>query len=222
MDKYLNRQEAGKVLAQELIAYKNKPVLILALPRGGVPIAYEIAKQLQAPLDVFIVRKLGVPGHEEFAMGAMAVGEVILLNEGIIKQLNISNQEVQQVISKEKNELARRQKAYRDDLAFPSLVDNTVILVDDGIATGATISAAIQALKKLNPKEIIVAVPVAEKSILKQISTLVDKVVCPHCPEIFHAVGNWYEHFDQTSDEEVCSLLKKAKLALASSTGDAS
>lgn len=212
MDRYLNREDAGKRLAKELSAYAHTPELIvLALPRGGVPVAYEIAKSLHAPLDVFIVRKLGVPGHEELAMGAIAMGGTSVLNDHIIRELRISPEAIKRVTQEEQKELERRMQVYRDKQAFPGLENHTIILVDDGIATGATIRAAIAALKKHKPAKLIIAVPVAEKSTCEKLSSLVDEIICPLRPLYFNAVGAWYEIFDQTSDEEVRSLLKKAK-----------
>lgn len=220
MEKYLNRQQAGKTLAQELLDYADNPnVLILALPRGGVPIGFEIAKQLHTPLNVFIVRKLGIPGYEELAMGAIASNNIIYLNQNIINQLGINQADLAEVIQKENKELARREAAYRGHQPLHSLQDKIIILVDDGIATGATMAIAIKALRKLKPKNIIVAVPVAEKEISKEISSLVDKLVCPLHPEPFQAVGSWYHYFDQTSDEEVKTLLKKANEYLTGSKG---
>lgn len=212
MDRYLNREDAGKQLAKELAIGKKLPEpLVLALPRGGVPVAYEIAKTLHAQLDVFVVRKLGVPGHEELAMGAIAMGGISVLNDSIIRELRISPEAIKRVMQAEQQEVERRIANYRGTQAFPVIRDRTVILVDDGIATGATIRAAITALKKEEPASIIVAVPVAEKSICEKLAQTVDLLICPLRPLYFHAVGAWYEHFEQTSDEEVRSLLIKAK-----------
>ena len=221
MDRYLNRESAGKILAQELDVYaKNPNTIVLALPRGGVPVAYEIAKALQAPLDVFVVRKLGVPGHEELAMGAIAMGGISILNENIIRDLQISPEAIKRVSQAEQKELERRVQAYRGKLPFPELKNRIVILVDDGIATGATIRAAVAALKKIGPAKLIVAVPVAEKSMCEKLTLLADQLLCPLCPLYFNAVGAWYDDFGQTSDEEVCSLLKKAKQFLKPKSGD--
>jgi putative phosphoribosyl transferase len=211
MDRYLDREAAGKVLAQELGSYAHKPeTLVLGLPRGGVPVAFEIAKALSAPLDVFIVRKLGVPGQEELAMGAIAMGGISVLNENIIRDLKISPEAIKRVTQVEQKELERRIQTYRGSQPFPQLENRILILVDDGIATGATIRAAITALKKANPAKLIIAVPVAEKSMCEKLALMVDKMICPLRPLYFNAVGAWYEDFGQTSDEEVCSLLKKA------------
>lgn len=208
MFKFLNREEAGKVLADHLMNYANKPdVIVLGLPRGGVPVANQIAKRLKAPLDVFIVRKLGVPGHSELAMGAIAMDNVTIFNQEIINSLNVSDEEIKRVIETERSELKRRELSYRGHKSFPAIKDKTVILVDDGIATGATMRAAIMALKQLQPKKMIVAVPVAEAEMHKQMLTLVDEFICPLQVKDFFAVGNWYQTFDQTTDEEVHQLL---------------
>lgn len=211
MEKYLNRQHAGLTLAKALSAYADRDdVIVLALPRGGVPVAYEIALALHLPLDVFIVRKLGVPGHEELAMGAIAMGDAIVFNEDIINELNIDRNDIETVIANESSELKRREIAYRGNRPFPSMLDKTVILVHDGIATGATIRAAIKALRGLNPKSIIVAVPVAAKETCDHLSLQVDQLYCPLRPIQFYAVAAWYQDFSQTEDEEVSTLLTEA------------
>lgn len=211
MDRYSNRREAGEILATQLAAYASRDdVIVLALPRGGVPVAFEIAKALLAPLDVFIVRKLGVPGHSELAMGAIAIGGATVFNEDIIEDLQISQEAIQKVIKDEKKELDRRSLVYRGDKPFPQLENKIVILVDDGIATGATIRAAITSLKEFKPARIIVAVPVADKKICQQLSPIVDELICPLQPTQLYAVGGWYEDFSQTEDEEVFLLLNKA------------
>lgn len=212
MEKYQDRRQAGQVLAQALDAYADRDdVIVLALPRGGVPVAYEIAKALNAPLDVFIVRKLGVPGHTELAMGAIAMGGVTVFNQAIIEQLNISQDNIDSVIESEKSELKRRELAYRGDHPHPILTNKSVLLIDDGIATGATMRAAIKALKLSHAKELIVAVPVAAKDTCDEIATLVDQLYCPLRPIYFHAVGEWYDDFSQTEDDEVHTLLKDAQ-----------
>lgn len=215
MERYINRQQAGQYLAQYLQSYaRRKDVIVLALPRGGVPVGYEIAKELHVALDVFIVRKIGVPGHSELAMGAIAMGGAKVFNDEIISGLQISNEEIETVIQKEQQELKRREIAYRGDHTFPSVKDKVVILVDDGIATGATMRAAILALRQMHVAKLIVAVPVAAKDICSTLSMMegVDEFVCPLQPALFYAVGAWYDDFSQTEDEEVYSLLKNAKV----------
>lgn len=211
MDKFFNRREAGVVLAQYLKEFANKPnVIILALPRGGVPVAYEIATALSVPLDVFIVRKLGMPGHEELAIGAMASGGTIFFNDSMMSQLNLDRFSIQHVIKNEQEELLRREHLYRGGRPFPNLEEKTIILVDDGIATGATMKAAIQALRQHKPTSIVIAVPVAAYSACEEMAPLVEEIVCPLKPIDFYAVGLWYENFPQTSDNEVIELLKKS------------
>ncbi|EKD53808.1 MAG: Phosphoribosyltransferase [uncultured bacterium] len=217
MEKFFDREAAGKVLAEQLKEYAKKPnTLILALPRGGVPVAYEIAKALSLPLDVFIVRKLGVPGHEELAMGAIAMGGAVIFNEDIVKSLHISKFDIQQAIQAEQQELERRELLYRDRQELPEITGKTIILVDDGIATGATLRAAIQSLKQKKPRHIIVAAPVAAFSTCEELKNEVDEIVCPFKAENFYAVGVWYEHFPQTSDKEVSALLKKVRQKIGS------
>lgn len=211
MDKFIDRFEAGAILAKYLKDFANKPnVIILALPRGGVPVAYEIANALSAPLEVFIVRKLGLPGHEELAMGAIASGGTVFFNEPLMTQLNLDRSSIQHVLEKEREELQRRENLYRGSNSFPNLKGKIVILVDDGIATGATMMAAIEALRIQKPKSIVIAVPVAAYSTCEEMAPLVDKIVCPLKPIDFYAVGLWYENFPQTSDNEVIELLKKS------------
>jgi putative phosphoribosyl transferase len=206
--KYRDRQEAGKILAEHLKAYAHrKDTIILALPRGGVPVAYEMAKVLHVPLDIFLVRKLGVPGHEELAMGAVAMGNVTVFNEDVIQSLTLSKSAIDHVLQKEQQELKRRELLYRGKRPFPDLKNKAVILVDDGIATGATMFAAIKALHQFKLANLVVAVPVAEPSICEEMAHRVDKIVCPLKPRYFNAVGGWYDHFDQTTDQEVQTLL---------------
>lgn len=215
MSLFKNRTDAGQQLAKKLLHYKNKKdVLVLALPRGGVPIAFEIATALHVPMTVFLVRKLGVPGHEELAMGAISEGNVFTLNQKLMQQLHISEEDIQYGLKKEQQELTRRLQHYRQGKQLPKLDNNTVILVDDGIATGATFKAATQALKTLHPKKIIVATPVASKDSLREIASSVDEVVCLATPEPFYGVGQWYQHFDQTSDKEVIHLLQSVPIKL--------
>ena len=212
MNKYSNRKQAGIVLAEQLKEYTNRAdVIVLALPRGGVPVAYEIAKALSLPLDVFIVRKLGTPGHKELAMGAIASGGTAVFNEEIVQDLHIEQSAIDAVLKSEQKELIRRQNLYRGPHPFPSLLNKTIILADDGIATGATMYAAIKALKSHNPKHIIIAVPVAARSTCEEMAPLVDKIICPLQPIDFYAVGLWYDDFPQTSDDEVITLLAQSK-----------
>ncbi|BAY47787.1 hypothetical protein SAMD00079811_54060 [Scytonema sp. HK-05] len=208
---YKNRKAAGQILAKELAAYANRQdVLVLALPRGGVPVAFEVAKALNAPLDVFVVRKLGVPEQQELAMGAIASGGVRVLNEDIVRSLGISEAAINQVVAKEQQELERRERLYRGDRPVPSLHERTVILVDDGLATGATMRAAVVALQQQKPAKIIVAVPVSASETCQEFQSKVDEVVCAATPSPFYSVGLWYEDFPQTTDEEVRVLLDKA------------
>jgi len=208
MKKYIDRHDAGKILAQHLQHYAHqKNAIVLALPRGGVPVAYEVAKAFSLPLDIFIVRKLGVPGHEELAMGAMASGGMIVFNENIVRELHISKQTIDHVIENEKNEIARREITYRGARPLPDLTQKTVILVDDGIATGATIRAAIQSLRAQLIERLVVAIPVASEDICRDLARLADEWICPMKPSFFSAVGEWYEDFTQTSDEEVSRLM---------------
>jgi predicted phosphoribosyltransferase len=212
--RFSDRRAAGRFLAQKLAAYANRPdVIVLALPRGGVPVAYEVAAALHAPLDVFLVRKLGVPGHEEYAMGAIASGGVRVLNEEVVQALGIPDFRIEAAAAREQQELERRERAYRGNRPPPDVRGRTVILVDDGLATGASMQAAVMALRRLEPARIVVAVPTAAPETCEQMRTLADEVVCATTPEPFHAVGLWYEDFSQTSDEEVGALLAQARQA---------
>jgi putative phosphoribosyl transferase len=208
---FRDRTEAGRVLAGELAAYADRPdVLVLALPRGGVPVAFEVARALHAPLDVFLVRKLGVPGREELAMGAIASGGVRVLNDEVVGALRIPDRVIDGVAAMELDELQRRERAYRGDRAPPDVRGRTVILVDDGLATGSSMRAAVAALRRLGPARIVVAVPVGAAETCAELQAEADEAVCAHTPRPFFAVGQWYEDFSQTTDEEVRDLLAQA------------
>ncbi|MBD2413659.1 phosphoribosyl transferase [Nostoc calcicola FACHB-389] len=208
---FKDRRFAGQVLARELAAYSNRSdVVVLGLPRGGVPVAFEVAKALNAPLDVLVVRKLGVPDREELAMGAIASGGVRILNKHIINLVNISDEVIARVAVQEERELKRREELYRGNYPFPDLRERTVILVDDGLATGATMWAAIVAVRKQQPAAIIIAVPVAARETYQQLEPEVDQIACVSTPSPFYSVGLWYENFPQTTDEEVQELLIEA------------
>nr|WP_299242258.1 phosphoribosyltransferase [uncultured Halomonas sp.] len=206
---FANRRAAGQALAKRLSAEADAKTLVLGLPRGGVPVAAEIALALDAPLDVMVVRKLGVPGHEEFAMGAIASGDVTVLDDALVKRLNIDEKRLQAVIDAERRELARRETAYRGERPYPDLHEREIILVDDGIATGASMRAAIQAVRQLGAARLVVSVPVAPQETLEQLTGEVDEVVCVATPSNFRAVGQWYVDFGQTSDIEVSEYLGK-------------
>jgi putative phosphoribosyl transferase len=206
--RFRDRAEAGRALAHALSRYAGRDdVVVLALPRGGVPVGYEVAKELGAPLDVFLVRKLGVPGHEELAMGAIATGGVLVLDERVLRWLGINEDQIQKTLARELDELRRREATYRDGRPLPDLKGKTVILVDDGLATGASMQAAAGAVRRHEPARIVVAVPVASRATCDRFRDEVDEVVCAVTPEPFYAVGNWYEDFSQTSDDEVRELL---------------
>src|SRR3979411_3354944 len=207
---FRDRREAGRLLAAKLTAYANRPdVIVLALPRGGVPVAYEVARALGAPLDVFVVRKLGVPGYEELAMGAVATGGVRVLNDQIVDRLGIPDHLIDAVAAREQQELSRRERLYRGGRPPPNIRGRTVILEDDGLATGATMHAAIQALRQQQPARIVAAVPTASPETCEEMRAEVDDVICAITPEPFHAVGLWYQDFSQTTDEEVRALLAR-------------
>jgi len=209
--RFEDRREAGQHLAERLSRYAGEDILVLGLPRGGVPVAYEVAKKLNAPLDIFTVRKLGVPGHEEYAMGAIASGGVRVLNDEALRELGITAAEIEDAIEEEQEELERRETLYRRDRPAPALEGRTVLLVDDGMATGASMTAALKALRQHNPARVIVAVPAASRTVCEQLEALVDEVVCGITPEPFMAVGVWYEQFEQTTDQEVQELLDRAE-----------
>jgi len=210
-----DRSDAGRRLAEKLLAYANRPdVIILALPRGGVPVGHEVARALNTPLDVFLVRKLGVPGREELAMGAIASGGVRVLNESIVNELGIPQDVIDAVAAEESRELRRREQSYRDDRPIPEVRGATIILVDDGLATGSTMRAAVAALRRQGPARIVVAVPVGAAETCDELRAIADEVICARTPEPFWAVGIWYEDFTQTSDKEVHDLLEESVVSL--------
>jgi putative phosphoribosyl transferase len=212
---FLDRRDAGRQLAAKLSGYAGDPgVLVLGLPRGGVPVAYEVARALHAPLDVFVVRKLGVPGHRELAMGAIASGGLRVLNAEVTDSMRISPAEVEWVAARELLELERQQRAYRSNAPLPELAGRIVIVVDDGLATGSTMRAAVRALRQGGPKRIIIAAPVAAPETVRSLRQEAD-VVCLSTPAEFHAVSTWYQDFSQTSDEEVRQLIESASHAFS-------
>lgn len=204
-----DRRHAGQVLAEQLARFAGREdVVVLALPRGGVPVGFEVARALNAPLDVFVVRKLGVPGQEELAFGAIASGGVRVLNEGIIHTLQLTDAMIERISERERQELLRREQLYRGDRPPPNLVGKTAIVVDDGLATGATMRAAVDAIKILGAEQIVVAVPVGSRDTCSAMRRISDVLcVCAETPEPFYGVGLWYEDFSQTTDEEVTELL---------------
>jgi predicted phosphoribosyltransferase len=217
---FRDRTEAGRLLAAKLRKYAGRPdVLVLALPRGGVPVAYEIARALHAPLDVFLVRKLGLPGHEELAMGAIATGGARVLNYDVVRSLAVPEEVIDAVTAKEMEELERRERAYRGARPVPVVRGCTVILIDDGLATGSTMRAAVAALRRLGPALIVVAVPVGARETCAELEQEADAVICARTPDPFYAVGIWYEDFSQTTDEEVHDLLETAAQGQASAHG---
>jgi putative phosphoribosyl transferase len=206
---FRDRSEAGRMLGEEMARRfgNREDVIVLALPRGGVPVGYEVARALRAPLDVFIVRKLGLPGHEELAMGAIASGGVQVLNEDVMGWMPLSRKAVDSVVERERIELVRREKAYRGDRPPIEVEGRTVVIVDDGLATGSTMRAAIRALRKMRPEAIVVAVPVAARETCEALRSEADEVICLRTPDPFDAVGLWYRNFEQTTDAEVHELL---------------
>jgi putative phosphoribosyl transferase len=222
MKRFRDRTDAGQQLATQLQDYANRTnanradtnrtnTIVLGLPRGGVPVAYEVAKALNLPLDICLVRKLGVPDHPEFAMGAIAEQGVCILDNDIINWLKIGDRAIEQVLAKEKQELQRRRQIYGGDRPQPNIQGRTVILVDDGLATGATMQAALSVLQVQQPKEIVVAVPIAPLSVCQALQNKGHQVICLATPHPFHAIGLWYENFAQTSDQQVCSLLAESR-----------
>ncbi len=215
-----NRAEAGRLLAKRLEKYAGRDdVSVLGLPRGGVPVAYEVAKHLGAPLDVFIVRKLGVPGFEELAVGAIASGGVRVLNEDVMRALPNADETIESITARETAELERREQSYRDGRPAPELRDRVVILVDDGLATGATMRAAVKALRHRGAAKIVVAVPVGPPDTCREFEDEADETICASVPEFFQAVGQYYEDFSQTSDDEVRELLARAAQERLASEG---
>jgi putative phosphoribosyl transferase len=209
---FRDRREAGQELGRRLLpAYRERDVLVLALPRGGVPVAYEVALALHAPLDVIVVRKLGVPGHEEYAMGAIASGGIRLLNDAVVRELGISPAAIEDVVRAEHIELERRERLYRDGRPPPDGRGRTVLLVDDGLATGSTMLVAIRALRAQQPARVAVAVPIAAADTCESLRSEADDVLCARTPWPFRAVGLWYRDFSQTSDDEVGALLRLAR-----------
>ncbi|HEY3203519.1 MAG TPA: phosphoribosyltransferase [Thermoanaerobaculia bacterium] len=209
---FRDRRDAGRLLAEKLTEYAHRrDVVVLALPRGGVPVAYEVARALEAPLDVFLVRKLGLPGHEELAIGAIATGGVQVLNENVLDRFHVPERIVSTIVAREDAELQRREQAYRGGRAPHPVRGKTVILIDDGLATGSSMRAAVIALRQRGPSRIVVGVPVAPPETCREFQEVVDKIVCATTPQPFYAVGQWYEDFAQTTDEEVRELLALAR-----------
>lgn len=211
MPQFRDRRDAGQQLAQELAEYANrKDVIVLGLPRGGVPVAFEVAKALEAPLDVFVVRKLGAPGNPELAMGAIASGDVRVMNEGVVDRLAISDGSIEQVVEKEREKLQKRGEIYRGARPEGELGGKTVILVDDGLATGATMRAAVSALQEHDPEKIVMTVPTAPPETCAELEEMVDKSICLTMPRPFFGVGGAYQDFSQTTNEEVRDFLERA------------
>jgi putative phosphoribosyl transferase len=208
---FRDRKAAGQELAKQLSAYRDSDPIVLALPRGGVPVAFEVALALHAPLDVMVVRKLGVPGHEEYAMGAIASGGIRMLNDAVVHELGISAVAIEGVARAEHTELQRRERLYRGNRPPSDVRGRTVVLVDDGLATGSTMLVAVRAVRVQKPARIAVAVPIAAADTCESLRAEADDVICARTPFPFRAVGLWYQDFSQTSDEEVCELLKLAR-----------
>jgi predicted phosphoribosyltransferase len=210
--RFKDRADAGRLLADRLREYAGRDdVVVLALPRGGVPVAVEVAHELDVPLDVFVVRKLGVPGREELALGAIASGGTRVLKKPLIQALGLPPDTIEAIVAREMRELERRERAYRGEQPPPDLAGRTVILVDDGLATGSTMLAAVQAVRQDDPARVVVAVPVADPEVCALLRTAADEVVCLKTPQPLRAVGHWYEDFSQTTDDEVRDLLARAR-----------
>jgi len=208
---FIDRPDAGRALATRLVKYAgHDDVVVLALPRGGVPVAYAVASALGVPMDVFLVRKLGTPGHRELAMGAIASGGVRVLNEDVVRWYAISESAIERVAREEQEELERRERAYRGDRPAPDLANRIVILIDDGLATGSTMRAAAQAVRTHRPARVVIAVPVGAPHTCAELAAMADELICARMPEPFSAVGQWYLNFDQTDDDEVRELLQKS------------
>jgi predicted phosphoribosyltransferase len=208
--RFADRRQAGSVLAEYLKDYAGRQdVVVLALPRGGVPVGYEVARALDTPLDVFVVRKLGVPGHAELAMGAIASGDVRVLNDELLAAYPVPRSAIESVTRAERLELTRREQEYRSGRPLATVDGRTVILVDDGLATGSSMRAAVQAVRRLRPARVVAAVPVGARETCEALRGIADDVICPFMPEPFSAVGLWYANFSQTTDEEVRSLLAR-------------
>jgi putative phosphoribosyl transferase len=212
-ERFENRHEAGRRLAEKLLSYRGRrDAIVLGLPRGGVPVAYEVARELSLPLDVFMVRKLGVPGHEEFAFGSIASGGTRFINDGVVRSLRVSDEAVSRIIANEERELERREHLYRPGSPPVDVRGKTVIIVDDGLATGSTMRSAVTALRKMDPIEIVGAVPVCAPETCEDLENGVDTwCVCVQSPEPFYAVGLWYKNFEQTTDDEVRFLLARSR-----------
>jgi putative phosphoribosyl transferase len=218
--RFANRRDAGVELASKLRQYAGRTdVVVLALPRGGVPVAFEVAEALDAPLDIFLVRKLGLPGHPELAMGAIASGGVRVLNQDVVNWYGVPDRAIEAVAREEQAELERREREYRQGRPLVDLRGRIVILVDDGLATGSTMKAAVQAARQHGPAQVVVAVPVGAPSTCEELANITDETVCAHTPEPFSAVGQWYHDFSQTTDEEVRELLEQHAASVSTPAG---
>ena len=213
-ERFRDRREAGRQLAERLVNYAGRSdTIVLGLPRGGVPVAYEVASALHLPLDVFVVRKIGTPWHQELAMGALASGGVRVINQDLVRELNVPASEVERITQREQRELERRELRFRGNRPFPDVTGKTVLLIDDGLATGATMQVAVAALRQKGAQRVVVGVPVASPDTCDAFRDITDDIVCVLTPEPFYAVGFWYDDFGQTSDEEVHDLLDRGQAA---------